>query len=50
MTGGIGLGLPYARRPAEALGGGLQPASTPGSGSTATLLEAIGSALGHAHG
>ncbi|WP_433375551.1 ATP-binding response regulator [Streptosporangium sp. CA-115845] len=36
-TKGTGLGLPYARRLAEALGGGLQLASTVGSGTTATL-------------
>lgn len=34
---GSGLGLPYARRLAEALGGGLQLASAPGAGTTATL-------------
>ncbi|GAA0851156.1 ATP-binding protein [Streptosporangium amethystogenes subsp. fukuiense] len=36
-TKGTGLGLPYARRLAEALGGGLQLTSTVGSGTTATL-------------
>ncbi|MEV0383939.1 ATP-binding protein [Nonomuraea sp. NPDC050643] len=34
---GTGLGLPYARRLAEALGGTLDLASTPGEGTTATL-------------
>ena len=34
---GTGLGLPYARRLAEALGGTLELASTPGEGTTATL-------------
>ncbi|KUL38987.1 sensor histidine kinase [Actinoplanes awajinensis] len=34
---GTGLGLPYARRLAGILGGGLRVASTPGTGSTFTL-------------
>ena len=34
---GTGLGLPYARRLAEALGGTLQLASTAGAGTTVTL-------------
>ncbi|MFI6510191.1 ATP-binding protein [Streptosporangium sp. NPDC050855] len=34
---GTGLGLPYARRLAEALGGTLHLTSVPGSGTTATL-------------
>ncbi|MGI5161484.1 ATP-binding response regulator [Microbispora sp. CA-102843] len=34
---GTGLGLPYARRLAEALGGTLELASRPGEGTTATL-------------
>ncbi|WP_182902957.1 ATP-binding protein [Microbispora sp. H10830] len=36
-TKGTGLGLPYARRLAEALGGTLELASRPGEGTTATL-------------
>ncbi len=36
-TKGTGLGLPYARRLTEALGGTLELASTPGEGTTATL-------------